>query len=182
MPACRRLVYCLLKFSLIFRQNKLKNTRYHPRKFPLLHQEQQHKKLAELVRYIYCQGLQSPIDESLINHYMEVCRWIGFPPLAHHSLSELANRYHEHLALARQALREPRLLPFVTCKDKSAPTMHLSVALYLDHLRSAHNIGSILRTAEAFCFDKIYFSLGMALPNHKQVKDTAMGVVRQAHI
>ncbi len=47
--------------------------------------------------------------------------------------------------------------------------------LYLDHLRSPYNVGSIFRSSEAFGVGKIYLSPGSASPLHERAKRTSMG-------
>lgn len=52
--------------------------------------------------------------------------------------------------------------------------------LYLDHLRSPYNVGSIFRSAESFCVSSIYLSPGSASPEHPRAirtsRDTVYGV------
>ncbi len=45
--------------------------------------------------------------------------------------------------------------------------------LYLDHLRSPYNVGSIFRSAEAFGVKGIYLSPGSASPLHERAKRTS---------
>ncbi len=45
--------------------------------------------------------------------------------------------------------------------------------LYLDHLRSPYNVGSIFRSAEAFGVKKIFLSPGSASPLHERAKRTS---------
>lgn len=53
--------------------------------------------------------------------------------------------------------------------------------LYLDHLRSPYNVGSIFRSAESFCVNGIYLSSGTASPEHirarRTSRDTVDGVI-----
>ncbi len=49
--------------------------------------------------------------------------------------------------------------------------------LYLDHLRSPYNVGSIFRSAEAFGVERIYLSPGSASPLHERAKRTSRGTV-----
>ena len=55
-----------------------------------------------------------------------------------------------------------------------------SHSLYLDHLRSPYNVGSIFRSAESFGVDKIYIAPGSADPLHprsiRTSRDTVEGV------
>lgn len=49
--------------------------------------------------------------------------------------------------------------------------------LYLDHLRSPYNVGSIFRSSEAFGVKKIFLSPGSASPLHERAKRTSRGTV-----
>lgn len=49
--------------------------------------------------------------------------------------------------------------------------------LYLDHLRSPYNVGSVFRSAEAFGVEGIYLSPGSASPLHERAKRTSRGTV-----
>ena len=45
----------------------------------------------------------------------------------------------------------------------------------LDNIRSLNNIGSVFRTADAFCIQKIYLCGITATPPHKEIHKTALG-------
>ncbi len=49
--------------------------------------------------------------------------------------------------------------------------------LYLDHLRSPYNVGSIFRSAEAFGVEAVYLSPGSASPLHERARRTSRGTV-----
>jgi len=60
--------------------------------------------------------------------------------------------------------------------DRIHPKAHtLEVAIYLENLRSAHNIGNIIRTTEALQLGRVYLSSGMCSKDHPSVKKAAMG-------
>lgn len=130
------------------------------RKFLLLPLTQQHKKCAEALR-------QS--DFATYDHFQT---WLELPPLekTHEALS---NRYHYHLLNAHQQVKEHRLL--VEQGDKETGEEPWPIAIYLDHLRSAHNVGSIVRTTEALSLGTLYFSPQTPTLLHPQVQKTAMG-------
>ncbi len=50
-----------------------------------------------------------------------------------------------------------------------------SVIIVLDNIRSAHNIGSFFRTADAFRIQKIYLCGISATPPNKEIQKTALG-------
>lgn len=96
-------------------------------------------------------------------------------PLPDNGAETIADRFHHHLKIAGQSRKEHRLLPFIKQGDATTATPSLPIAIYLDNVRSAHNVGSILRTVEAFALGEVFFSEGMVPPDHKQVQDAAMG-------
>ena len=49
--------------------------------------------------------------------------------------------------------------------------------LYLDHLRSPYNVGSIFRSAESFGINEIYISPGCASPEHSRARRTSRDTV-----
>lgn len=49
------------------------------------------------------------------------------------------------------------------------------MVLVLDNIRSALNVGSFFRTADAFALDKIYLAGISATPPHKEINKTAIG-------
>ena len=55
-------------------------------------------------------------------------------------------------------------------KSKKTPLI-----LILDDIRSGHNVGSILRTADAFLLSKVYICGISPVPPHKEVMKTALG-------
>ncbi len=49
------------------------------------------------------------------------------------------------------------------------------VRVVLENIRSAYNVGSVFRTADAFLIDAIYIIGYSARPPHKEIKKTALG-------
>lgn len=56
---------------------------------------------------------------------------------------------------------------------KDAPKLPLTIIL--DNIRSAHNIGSVFRSADAFLIKKIYLCGVCAVPPNKNIRKTALG-------
>lgn len=56
---------------------------------------------------------------------------------------------------------------------RSRPKIPLVVVL--DNIRSAHNVGSIFRTSDAYCVEKIIICGFSAKPPHKDIRKTALG-------
>src|SRR3954471_6929729 len=55
-------------------------------------------------------------------------------------------------------------------KSEKAP-----VIAVLENVRSAYNVGSVLRTADAFLLQAVYTSGYTAHPPHRQIQKTALG-------
>ena len=51
----------------------------------------------------------------------------------------------------------------------------IPVIVILENIRSAYNVGSIFRTADAFLLQSIYICGYTAHPQHKEIKKTAPG-------
>src|SRR5437868_11583524 len=49
------------------------------------------------------------------------------------------------------------------------------VIVVLENIRSAYNVGSVFRTADAFLIEAIYICGYSAKPPHKEIKKTALG-------
>ncbi|HEU5051650.1 MAG TPA: RNA methyltransferase [Hanamia sp.] len=49
------------------------------------------------------------------------------------------------------------------------------VVAVLENIRSAYNVGSVFRTADAFLIDAVYITGYTAVPPHKEIKKTALG-------
>src|SRR6476620_6892056 len=51
----------------------------------------------------------------------------------------------------------------------------IPVIAVLENVRSAYNVGSVFRTADAFLLEAIYLCGYTARPPHKEIKKTALG-------
>lgn len=49
------------------------------------------------------------------------------------------------------------------------------VIVVLENVRSAYNVGSVFRTADAFLLESVYLTGYTARPPHKEIKKTALG-------
>lgn len=141
------------------------------RKFLSLSLEQQHKKCAEVLRDYYCHD-----SEEHFKNYQEIMTWMGIDSMDHSDQKEISDRYHEHLKNANVQLKEHHFLPHIRKNDRDTPIAEpWPIAIYLDNLRSAHNVGSILRTTEAFSLGTVYCSLNTPFIDNPKVQKTSMG-------
>lgn len=136
-------------------------------KFESLPLKQRHKKAAELLRaHFTCPNAKT------FKHYLEMASWLSLDPVSETD-EALSNRYHLHLQLADQSLAEHNLL--------SRRNDHLTGApfgphvIHLDNLRSAFNVGSILRTVEAFRFGSVSYGGNTPKNDNPKVQKTSMG-------
>lgn len=153
----------------------MKNGNFTQRKFLNFPIERQHKKCAELLRIFYCQSVQNADMEQELTAYHTLTKWMGIPKQDIQNLKAIANAYHYHLKCAAVHHKEHHLLPSIRKGDKQIALPCWDISIYLDNIRSAHNVGSIIRTVESFSLGKIYFSKNTPFSDNKKVKDTAMG-------
>jgi len=57
----------------------------------------------------------------------------------------------------------------------------IPVIAVLENVRSAYNVGSVFRTADAFLLEAIYICGYTAYPPHKEIKKTALGADETVH-
>ena len=59
--------------------------------------------------------------------------------------------------------------------DEFKVSPKIPVIVLLENVRSAYNVGSVFRTADAFLIEAIYLTGYTAKPPHKEIKKTALG-------
>ncbi|MEJ0054318.1 MAG: RNA methyltransferase [Bacteroidota bacterium] len=59
--------------------------------------------------------------------------------------------------------------------DQFKESEKLPVCIFLDNVRSLHNVGSAFRTADAFRLEKIYLTGITGTPPHREIHKTALG-------
>jgi tRNA G18 (ribose-2'-O)-methylase SpoU len=59
--------------------------------------------------------------------------------------------------------------------DEFRQTPKNPIIVVLENIRSAYNVGSVFRTADAFLIEAIYICGYSARPPHKEIKKTALG-------
>ena len=139
-------------------------------KFLSLKIAQQHARAADCCK----EALSSfTIDEALFAHYLEIAAWMELPPIQK-NVGAIQDRFHFHT----ERCGKGSSLPWISSQDSPSPEPFLPIAIYLDRLRSAHNIGSIIRTTEALRCGHIHISPGSAGPQHMGVRKTAMETER----
>lgn len=51
----------------------------------------------------------------------------------------------------------------------------IPVVILLDNVRSLHNVGSVFRSADSFCIEKIFLAGITGTPPHREIQKTALG-------
>ncbi len=148
---------------------RLETPLFTKRKFQQLTAPQQHRKCAELLRRLY----ESKTPD--LEYYNVYLSWMRLPPCEPLNLKQIADHYHDHLKLAGLNLKEHNLLPQIRTGDRNAKCDFAPISIYLDYVRSAYNIGSILRTTEALRIGSVHFSPKTPFIDNEKVQRTAMG-------
>lgn len=143
------------------------------KKFLKLKSYQQHKKCAELLRSAYDLILvdKKPSFET----YHSYLQWMQLPLYSSSDRKKIADRYHWHLEQGSINLKEHNLLPQIRKNDGKAKEEYPNCAIYLDNIRSAYNVGSILRTTEALRIGSVHFAKKTPFIDNLKVKKIAMG-------
>jgi tRNA(Leu) C34 or U34 (ribose-2'-O)-methylase TrmL len=143
--------------------------------FRSLKPKQQHKKCAELLH-----ELSRGSTVTLQTEYSKLCLWVGMDPIAW-TQEEIEGRFHHHIRASGRGLAEADFL-WPSVGDRTTADEWLNIHTYLDGLRSCHNVGSILRTVEAFRLGPVHLSDDMMPPNHPQLRKTSMGAWHHVEI
>ena len=147
-------------------------------KFLMMESKKQNKKCAEILKKIYEELIQGRDPAALKNHYLELISWLEMPPIEF-TVQSVADRYHDHLKFAEMSLKEHNFLPRVRKFDSQAKEPFLDNAVYLDGVRSAYNIGNMLRTLEALRIGRLYFSKNTPFINNGKIQKTSMDSYRE---
>ena len=57
----------------------------------------------------------------------------------------------------------------------------MPIIVVLENVRSAYNVGSVFRTADAFLLEAVYLCGYTAFPPHKEIRKTALGAEETVH-
>lgn len=132
-------------------------------KFLSLQPAKQHWHLARLLRDYH----QDKTRVKSWKQYQELLSYLNMDL----NIELLEDRYHHHLNQAGKRLKEHNLLQSEQVDRDTPLSCAIPVDVVMDNLRSAHNVGSIARTVEAFGLGGLY---GMGLTPAPSPK-TAMG-------
>ena len=135
------------------------------KKFLSFSSRKQHKKCAEILQ---CYAA-SP-NSLLFQEYEKLSSWMGLE-----KSFKIEERFHYHLLQANWILPEHKFLLTKRTGDKEEGMPWLHVHTYLDGLRSCHNVGSIIRTIEAFRLGPLHFSADMMPCDHPLIQKVSMG-------
>jgi tRNA G18 (ribose-2'-O)-methylase SpoU len=139
------------------------------RKFESLSNTSKHKYAASLVKAAY-------LDSSKLPDYQSIEALLSLEKCLP-TKEALSNRYHYHLNLAKTETKEDGFLPNITHFDTLKETPFLDVDIFLDNLRSLHNVGSIIRTAEALRIGHVHLSEKTSGMDRTKILKTAMGAL-----
>lgn len=143
-------------------------------KFHSLPEERQHKILAKLLNALYRFLLEKkPFGPSKTLYELYSCWTQKKTSIDWTCTQSLSDAYHFHLNLAGIGVSEGSSLPHVEHFDKSFAEAPWPIHVYLDNLRSAHNVGSILRTVESFGLKRTFFSKQTPWVTNQQVQKTS---------
>lgn len=153
----------------------MEKLKFSKKKFLSLNFPTKHRKCAFILRIIYEKILSNENVSENFSYYNKLLEWIDLPPFLEKNLKKIADQYHFHLKNADMFLKEHNLLPSIRTKDSTPKEAFLNNAIYLDNLRSAYNVGSILRTTEALRLGSVYFAEKTPFLDNKKVSKTSMG-------
>ncbi len=148
-----------------------------------------HKWIANWLREIYVALIAEKVSETsfrlVLKNLEQLRTWIGFSgaTVDHHEsrkkwLEFISDAFHEHQKETGLGLAEHDLLPNVLKGDTYSrqpwiPSIPYQAAL--DNLRSAFNVGSIVRLIDATGFESITMTSKTPGLENRQVEKTAMG-------
>ena len=89
-------------------------------------------------------------------------------PLKNYSLESLPSGGFKGLKLSMSELNRKSVEEFR--KSEKTPLIAM-----LENIRSAYNVGSVFRTADAFLLEGVYLTGYTAFPPHKEITKTALG-------
>jgi len=148
-----------------------------------------HKWIATWLRTNYEALLGKKFDDKSLDRffdkYLTVKSWLKEPtssikkPASYRRWLEfVSEHFHEHQKKSGKGLAESRFLPKVSKLDREIKLPWTPIIPYrvaIDSMRSAFNVGSIVRVIDAVGFESILLSGNTPGKENGQVKKTAMG-------
>ncbi len=131
--------------------------------------KKKHQLAAETLRYTYLEKFPN------WEKYQLLASWLDLQPLNVEDNDAICTRYHFHLQKSGATLKEHLFLPKVTRCDAPSESTFLPISIVLENLRSAFNVGSILRTTEAFRLGQLLFTQQTPFIDNPKVLKTALG-------
>lgn len=125
-----------------------------------------HTWAARTLRYYHLEGKSTL--------YRRIESWLELPLLDLQDIKAVCDRYHFHLAQIGQSWQEYNLFASHQKSDIDSNTPLLQAGVFLDNIRSAFNVGSIIRTVEAFRLGPIYFAKQTPYIDNPKVQKTSM--------
>lgn len=146
-------------------------------KFRALSVESKAKKCADFLRLLLDQP--GPEWKAKIRHYNELCRWQNRGELCLSpdtmKASLILDAYRSWRELAGLGPESAVLSLPIEYDRPDALANSLPWRVWMHNIRSAHNVGSILRTADCLGWEGAILSGYSPGPEHKGVKSAAMG-------
>lgn len=141
-------------------------------RFSKLITKTQHKIAAKYLYTIHeCLQKNNSVEKHL-SIYREIETVFALPVLQM-QIEEISHRYHWHVQSAHLKNKETKLLDSISYGDQLSQEAFLPIDIYLDSLRSAYNVGSIIRITEAFRLGSLHFSATTPTDKHPKVQKTA---------
>ena len=137
-------------------------------KFLSLKPSLRHKKASECLRDVFLEKKEN------IQTYKNLETWLELPPINLDLHEEISCRFHLHLNAAGICWKEHSLL-HIRHEDTPSHVPFLPIQIFLSCLRSAFNVGSILRTVEAFRLGTVHFCSKTPTPDNLKVQKASMG-------
>lgn len=137
-------------------------------KFLALNFKQQHKVAAKALNFYH----EHAHNLAHLKRYNQMALCLALPPIGT-TLAQRQQRYEHHMQLSL----EERLPSLRGTNETDTLTSQPfgTVDTYLDNLRSAHNVGSIMRSLEAFRLGKLWLSPLTPGPDNPKVIKASMG-------
>lgn len=152
------------------------NKDFTQKKFLRLDNCQQHRHCSSLLKLIYTSILKKEEIGSYFEKYQTFLSWLKLSDFSFTSdLKKISQQYHWHLHQAQILLKEHNLLPSIRQGDHTPKKSFGNIAVFLDNIRSAYNVGSILRTTEALRIGSLYFGGKTPFLDNTKVEKTSMG-------